>query len=59
MGEEKLQVEAAGRVQERNRLFQVLALARIGPSPLACREIQEQFGGSGGLSHPLPVCRGT
>jgi hypothetical protein len=55
MGEEKLQVETAGSIKERDCFFQVVALARIAPPLISCREIKKQFGCSSCLSYSLPA----
>jgi len=51
MGEKKIQIEAAGRIQDRYGLFKVAAFVSISSSLLSLREIQQEFGGSRSLSH--------
>jgi hypothetical protein len=57
VGEKKIQVEATGRIQNSDRLFEVPTFVSIGSSLLSFREIQQEFSGSRSLSHQFLLLR--
>src|SRR5260370_38435435 len=55
MCQKKIQIEAAGRIQDLHRCRQMLTFPWISSPLTSSREIKQDFGCSGGLSHQLRV----
>jgi len=53
MCQKKIQIEAAGRIQDLHRCGQMLTFPWISSPLTSSREIKQEFGCSGGLSHQL------